>query len=226
MRHLIHQMLLVFLTGASASLVSAQQPKPEDLAKIFDKREVMIPVRDGVRLETVIIAPVEQKEPLPILFRRTPYGVPEKAPEQMPSSWKELMQDGYIMVIQNLRGRFKSEGTFVMTRPARDPKDPKAAVKVYWNNQIKIWHGIGNSAFYLNITMLNRNGVNLYYETHGEGPVILLTHGYSATSQMWRGQIGPFQHGLRVRAVVGVDRDADGHVDVEGDRLDLHRLLQ
>jgi len=38
---------------------------------------------------------------------------------------------------------------------------------------------------------LNRDGVNLYYETHGQGPVILLTHGYSATSAMWRGQIEP-----------------------------------
>jgi pimeloyl-ACP methyl ester carboxylesterase len=38
---------------------------------------------------------------------------------------------------------------------------------------------------------LNRDGVKLYYETHGEGPVILLSHGYSATSQMWRGQIAP-----------------------------------
>lgn len=36
---------------------------------------------------------------------------------------------------------------------------------------------------------LNRDGVELYYETHGSGPVLLLTHGYSATSQMWRGQI-------------------------------------
>lgn len=39
------------------------------------------------------------------------------------------------------------------------------------------------------MAFLTRNGVKLYYETHGEGPVILLTHGYSATSQMWRGQI-------------------------------------
>ena len=38
---------------------------------------------------------------------------------------------------------------------------------------------------------LDRDGVNIYYETHGAGPVILLTHGYSATSQMWRGQIEP-----------------------------------
>jgi pimeloyl-ACP methyl ester carboxylesterase len=41
------------------------------------------------------------------------------------------------------------------------------------------------------MTKLTRGGVTLYYETHGEGPVILLTHGYSATSQMWRGQIEP-----------------------------------
>lgn len=39
------------------------------------------------------------------------------------------------------------------------------------------------------MAVLNRDGVNLYYEAHGQGPVILLTHGYSATSQMWRGQI-------------------------------------
>jgi pimeloyl-ACP methyl ester carboxylesterase len=38
---------------------------------------------------------------------------------------------------------------------------------------------------------LNRDGVELYYEVHGEGPALLLTHGYSATSQMWRGQIEP-----------------------------------
>ncbi len=39
---------------------------------------------------------------------------------------------------------------------------------------------------------LNRDGVDIYYETHGEGRPLLLAHGYSATSQMWRGQIGPF----------------------------------
>jgi pimeloyl-ACP methyl ester carboxylesterase len=36
---------------------------------------------------------------------------------------------------------------------------------------------------------LNRNGVDIYYEAHGEGPVILLTHGFSATCDMWRGQV-------------------------------------
>jgi putative CocE/NonD family hydrolase len=49
------------------------------------------------------------------LFRRTPYGVPARAPQQLPPNYKELEQDGYIYVIQNLRGRFKSEGVFKLT---------------------------------------------------------------------------------------------------------------
>src|SRR6266700_4275679 len=83
----------------------AQQPAPQPPFKL---EEVMIPVRDGIRLQTVILAPAGQTGPLPILFRRTPYGVPDKPPEEMPPSMKELAQDGYIFVIQNLRGRFKS----------------------------------------------------------------------------------------------------------------------
>jgi uncharacterized protein len=75
----------------------------------------MVPVRDGVHLQTVILAPANQTGPLPILFRRTPYGVPDAAPTTIPPSFKELMQDGYIFVFQNLRGRFKSEGTFKLT---------------------------------------------------------------------------------------------------------------
>jgi uncharacterized protein len=90
----------------------AQQPPP---AALFQLTEVMVPVRDGVRLQTVILAPSGQTGPLPILFRRTPYGVSDKPPDAMPPSMKELAQDGYIFVIQNLRGRFKSEGVFKLS---------------------------------------------------------------------------------------------------------------
>ena len=62
---------------------TAQQPAAKPLFKL---QEVMIPVRDGVRLQTAILTPVDQQGPLPILFRRTPYGVPDKPPEQMPAS--------------------------------------------------------------------------------------------------------------------------------------------
>jgi len=110
------------LAGLLAIPVLAQEPAGKPLFKL---QEAMIPVRDGVKLQTVILTPVDRQEPLPILFRRTPYGVPEKPPEPMPASMKELAQDGYIFVIQNLRGRFKSEGVFDLTSQA-DLTNPKA----------------------------------------------------------------------------------------------------
>ena len=45
---------------------------------------------------------------------------------------------------------------------------------------------------------LNRDGVGIYYEVHGEGPALLLTHGFSATSQMWRGQVEPFSRHFKL----------------------------
>ena len=106
----LHRSLVLWL-ACGAPLV-AQQPAS---LPVFTFQEVMVPVRDGVHLQTVILAPANQTGPLPILFRRTPYGVPDAAPPAIPASLKELMQDGYIIVIQNLRGRFKSEGTFKLT---------------------------------------------------------------------------------------------------------------
>ena len=91
----------------------------------FSYQEVMIPMRDGVHLQTVILTPAGEQTPLPILMQRTPYGVPEKAPEPISPSLKELAADGYIFVFQNLRGRFKSEGTFQLSSWV-DPNDPKA----------------------------------------------------------------------------------------------------
>jgi len=88
----------------------------------------MVPMRDGVKLETVVFVPKGAHPPLPILFRRTPYGVIEdddNEPGSKNASQDELIADGYIWVAQNIRGRFKSEGTFEMLRPPHDPRDPK-----------------------------------------------------------------------------------------------------
>ena len=105
-----------------AADLRAQQTVPKPA---FTFEEVMIPTRDGVRLQTVIFTPTDKTGSLPILFRRTPYGVPSGPLAQVPTSWKELAQDGYIFVIQNLRGRFKSEGVFKLTSQV-DLADPKA----------------------------------------------------------------------------------------------------
>jgi putative CocE/NonD family hydrolase len=86
----------------------------------------MIPMRDGVHLQTVILTPPNARGPLPILFRRTPYGVPPGGNGvAFNPALKELVNDGYIFVIQNLRGRFKSEGTFALSSKV-DMQDPKA----------------------------------------------------------------------------------------------------
>ncbi|MDB4875008.1 MAG: X-Pro dipeptidyl-peptidase [Gemmatimonadetes bacterium] len=118
--------LSVLASLGLAVSVSAQQPQ-------FTVQEVMIPVRDGVHLQTAILTPVNQTGPLPILFRRTPYGVPDKAPNPVPASLKELAKDGYIFVIQNLRGRFKSEGTFLLSSQVNlaDPKSTNETTDAY-----------------------------------------------------------------------------------------------
>jgi uncharacterized protein len=106
----------LFALFAGSTTAQQAPTQPASPAKpLFKLQEVMIPVRDGVHLQTVILTPVDQQGPLPILFRRTPYGVPDKPYAHMPHQLKEFAQDGYIFVIQNLRGRFKSEGEFKLS---------------------------------------------------------------------------------------------------------------
>ncbi len=114
--------LLALLFTAS---VHAQPPAAKP---VFDLHEVMIPMRDGIHLQTVIVSPAPQAgppAPLPILLTRTPYGVPDKMPDPLPFYMQQLTQDGYIFVFQNLRGRFKSEGVFKLSS-AIDLTDAKA----------------------------------------------------------------------------------------------------
>jgi putative CocE/NonD family hydrolase len=89
----------------------------------FDRREEMIAMRDGVRLHTLIFAPKNQTESLPIIFSRTPYGIGQANSDGINARYKELVNDGYIFVLQDIRGRYGSEGQFMMNRPLHDPKD-------------------------------------------------------------------------------------------------------
>lgn len=121
MRHLA--IAAALLASAFTLPLAAQTTRttatPTDSRALFTYREVMMPVRDGKRLQTVIMTPVGAQRPLPLLLRRTPYGVPEKAYTQMPDSLTALAADGYILVVQNIRGRFKSEGTFSLSEDVR-----------------------------------------------------------------------------------------------------------
>jgi len=126
--------LWVLIVVVLAGGIQAQQPPAAKPAFTFE--EVMIPVRDGVRLQTVILTPTDLPGPLPILFRRTPYGVPSGAPPTR--STEGMAKDGYIVVIQNLRGRFKSEGVFKLssqvdlTNPAATSETTDAYDSIDW----------------------------------------------------------------------------------------------
>jgi putative CocE/NonD family hydrolase len=92
---------------------------------VFTKTEAMIPVRDGVKLHTAIFAPRDAHERLPILLERTPYGAMAEE-KDLRARYAHLIADGYIFAFQDIRGRFTSEGQFVMQRQVRDKRDPKA----------------------------------------------------------------------------------------------------
>ena len=112
------------LTAPLVVAAHAQSPQTAPAAP-FTFEKVMVPMRDGAKLETVILRPTGKTGPLPILFQRTPYGVPQSAPPRVPGSWQSLVDDGYIFVFQSMRGRFGSDGSFTMST-AVHPKDPKA----------------------------------------------------------------------------------------------------
>ncbi|HET7208935.1 MAG TPA: CocE/NonD family hydrolase [Terriglobales bacterium] len=118
---------VLLLVCMSFSFAAAQETPEAPLPPKFTRTEVMVPMRDGVHLQTVIFAPVDQNESLPILMLRTPYGVPDTDKGlQKSAAFKELVADGYIFVFQNLRGRFKSEGTFKLSSAPENKQDPKS----------------------------------------------------------------------------------------------------
>jgi hypothetical protein len=92
----------------------------------YQRSEVMIPMRDGIKLHAIILKPADIPGPLPFLIMRTPYGVNETDRTSFSDGRPELARAGYIYVAEDIRGRYKSEGEFVMSRPLADHHDPKA----------------------------------------------------------------------------------------------------
>jgi len=94
----------------------------------YIKKELMIPMRDGVKLFTSVYIPKDNSEKHPILITRTPYScAPYGANEYRAyysNHYKEYLKEGYIMVSQDVRGRWMSEGTFVDVRPYIENKKP------------------------------------------------------------------------------------------------------
>ena len=102
---------------------NAQQPelsRSDFIARYYEKREVRIPMRDGVKLHTTVYSPRNKSRSYPILIKRTPYGSKPYGNGQAvgaigPSKYME--REGYIFVRQDVRGRWMSEGQYDNMRP-------------------------------------------------------------------------------------------------------------
>ncbi|HTC61855.1 MAG TPA: CocE/NonD family hydrolase [Candidatus Saccharimonadales bacterium] len=128
------------------ALPSETPDKFEPKTDSFDytRREVMIPMRDGVKLHTVILIPKDSKD-APILFTRTPYDADAltshdprggEETDSAPSvhfgqnlhgydnAAEVIVEGGYIRVVQDIRGKYGSEGDYVMNRPVHGPLNP------------------------------------------------------------------------------------------------------
>jgi len=108
----------------------------EPVTSSFDyvRRVVMIPMRDGVRLHTVILVPKGAKG-APILLTRTPYDADAQTNQAASAhlgptlsgydnATDVIVEGGYIRVVQDVRGKYGSEGDYVMTRPLHGPLNP------------------------------------------------------------------------------------------------------
>src|SRR5258706_11704858 len=114
------KLFLLLVAGFIVSTVFAQT----DTIAFYKKSESMVPMRDGIKLHTVIFSPVGAKDALPVLIQRTPYGTPANMANDSAISFTFfgpnygiMMREGYYLVIQDIRGKYKSEGAMQIHQP-------------------------------------------------------------------------------------------------------------
>jgi putative CocE/NonD family hydrolase len=163
----------LFLIIVLCSLTNCAQ-KTQLLEKNYSKREYRIPMRDGKKLCTAVYSPLDTTTAYPILLWRTPYNVgpygEDKYVKYKSDTWRHFVEEGYIIVFQDVRGRFMSEGEFVNMRPhisnKKDNKDIDESSDAYdtieWlvnnipnnNGRVGMW-GISYPGFYAAMGAIN-----------------------------------------------------------------------
>jgi len=128
---------VIFLFVCQSLMAQSETPSkfdPTNYGFNYERRTVMIPMRDGVKLHTVILVPKGAKN-APILLTRTPYNADELTTHAQTSDLGSaltgydnatdvIVEGGYIRVIQDIRGKYGSEGDYVMNRPLQGPLNP------------------------------------------------------------------------------------------------------
>jgi putative CocE/NonD family hydrolase len=170
--------LFVFVLLVS-TVISLAQTNTLDSAWVRDnyyKREHMIPMRDGKKLFTAVYIPKDTTEKHPMLLRRTPYSAGPYGEANFPESYwnsyyRLYMRENYIMVVQDVRGRYMSEGEFVDVRPYTENKNGNSIDEasdtydaVAWlvknipnnNNKVGVF-GISYPGFYATMAALSNH---------------------------------------------------------------------
>jgi putative CocE/NonD family hydrolase len=150
-----------------------EAPGREFVALHYDKREVLVPMRDGAKLFTSIYTPKQSSEKSPILLRRTPYSCRPYGSAEFPENPGPsplFLDKGYVFVTQDVRGAYMSEGAFLDMRPHIPNKGSNAQVDessdaydtVEWlvknvpnnNGAVGMW-GISYPGFYASAGMID-----------------------------------------------------------------------
>lgn len=122
--------LLLLLFTFSLSFLFAQNADSQWVRNNYYKIERMIPMRDGIKLFTAFYIPKDSSEKHPILFNRTPYTCSPYGEEKFnarlyESYWLNYLKEGYIIAVEDVRGKWMSEGEFVDVRPFNPNKKGK-----------------------------------------------------------------------------------------------------
>jgi hypothetical protein len=102
-----------------------------DLKAHYTKAEHTIPMRDGVRLFAAVFTPKDTTQKYPIMMKRTPYSCSPYGTDEYPNSIGpsvDMEEEGYIFVHQDVRGRYMSEGEFIMMTPHKKMKRARSDV--------------------------------------------------------------------------------------------------
>jgi putative CocE/NonD family hydrolase len=169
--------LAIALFFATAEVRPQAPPKPDapefEVKEHYTKYEYRIPMRDGVRLFTAVYLPKDASRPNPFLISRTPYGISPYGVDQYRTQLgpsPDFDKSGYIFVMQDVRGRFMSEGKFIEMRPHIDVKKSSTDVDdssdlydtIDWllknipnnNGKAGIW-GISYPGFFTSASMID-----------------------------------------------------------------------
>src|SRR5205807_8336430 len=146
-------------------LAGEASTEPFDVRAHYDKAEYRIPMRDGVKLFVAVYTPNDKSQRYPILMQRTPYSIRSYGPQNFHDGealapGESFLRDGYIFVLQDVRGRYKSEGEWEDFRPLRtNPRETDETTDTYdtieWlirhvapnNGRVGLW-GISYVAWY------------------------------------------------------------------------------